>query len=376
MSKGKTEKKISLWGVGHWGVRVAGSMPDEYRRRLKIVAVDSDVQSLICSPVADKLTLGWEEAAGRSAGGDGGKGEEAFRESASAIKEKLADCRVALIVGGLGGGTGSSLIPALCGTARGLKILTLALVTRPFAFEGKKKNLLFQRAREGIEKSGAGLACFSLDRLVGKAEDDTPHDEVFQRCDRILQEAVECVIDCLSPSPGSGCDGAALENILTAPGETVMGAYETAKPENLVAAAKGAFSALSLRPAELGRARGFLIQIEAAGPIPFRHVEQAVGAVSGRLAEDADLLYAVTRKKEAGDKIIVRIIAFGIPERGGEKIASAIPVTMTTDVRPAVQTEIDFKKLTRGVFADTGPTLLDGEDLDIPTFVRKGVELE
>ncbi len=376
MSKEKTEEKISLWGVGGWGVRIAGALPEEYRRRLEIVAVDSDIQSLVCSPVDDKMTIGQKSAPGRGGGGDRRKGDQTFRESEAKMKEKLGDSRAVLIVGGLGGGVGSSLIPALCGLARGLGILTLAFVTRPFFFEGKKKNLLFGQARKKIEETGAGLACFSLDRLVGPVEDDTPHDEVFRYCDRILEEAVESVIAYLADLPRSGGDYTSLETILTVPGETVMGSHQATGPDQLVAAVKGAFSALSLSPAELAQARGLFIQIEAAGPVPFRRLEQAIGAVSERLDEEVELLYTISRNPAAGEKIAVRVIATGLPERVGGGSAHEVPVTLTTEVRPATQTEIDFKKLARGAFVDSDPTLLDGEDLDIPTFVRKGVALE
>lgn len=371
------KQKIALWGVGDWGVRIVSSIQPEYRRRVKIVAVDSDLQSLICSPVTHKIQIGDKASGGRGAGGDTGKGEEAFRESEAGVRENLDDCRALLIVGGLGGGVGSGAIPALCECARELDIFTLAFVTRPFIFEGKKKKQLFQQARKKIEESSTGLACFFLDRLVGKVEDDTPHEEVFHYCDRILKESVECVIGCLSAPPPRGGDYASIGNLFSSPGETIMGVEETNDgQEHLVTAVKGALSALSLSPAELGMARGFLVQIEAGRPIPFRRVEQAIGTLSGLLGEDVELLYTVSRNEDMGEKCIVRIMAAGIPEQGESNAAPAIPVTMTADRPPPKQTLIDFKKLARGVFSDTDPTLLDGEDLDIPTFARKGISLE
>jgi len=147
-------------------------------------------------------------------------------------------------------------------------------------------------------------------------------------------------------------------------------------PEHLVAAVKGALSALSLSPAELGMARGFLVQIEVGRPIPFRRIEQAIGTLSGLLGEDVELLYTVNRNEDMGEKCVVRIMAAGIPEEKKSSAGPSIPVTMTADRPPPKQTLINFKKLSRGAFSDTDPTLLDGEDLDIPTFVRKGIDLE
>jgi len=167
-----------------------------------------------------------------------------------------------------------------------------------------------------------------------------------------------------------------LESIFSSPGETVMGIREAAGPNHLITAVKGALSALSLNATELGMIKGVLLQLETGGSISFRRLEQAIGAVSGVLSEDVDLLYTIDKSKEKGEKIMVRIMAAGVPEEGENAAGQAIPVTLTADRPPAKQTEINFKRLARGMFVNTDPTLFEGEDMDIPTFVRKGVSLE
>jgi cell division protein FtsZ len=368
--------KAALWGVGDQGIRVVSSLPEEVRRLVKPAAVDSDLQTLVCSPAARKIRIGSQTRSAGEIGGDPEKLREAFRESEEKIREKLSGTRTLLIVGGLGGGVASGVIPDLCRCARQMKIFTLVFATRPFAFEGKKRNRIFREAREGIEESGAGLACFSLDRLVGKVEDDTPHQEVFRRCDRILQDAVECAIAYLTAPSEPGGNRVGLGNIFTGAGEAVMGSEEASGPEDLVKSAKAALSSLSLTAAELARVRGVLIQVDGSGPLPFRPVERSIGSISRLLGEETEVLYTVTRYRKPEEKISFRLLAAGVPERRFRADGSQIPVTMTADRPESRQEEIDFNKFTRGIFADDGPTTREGEDLDIPTFVRKGIELD
>jgi len=372
----ESRQEIALWGVGDWGIRIVGSIQPEYSRQVKTVAMDTDMQSLVCSPVSSKIAIGGDITRGLGTGGDIENAQKAFRESEDRIKAELSDCKVLLIVGGIGGGVGSGIIPLLCDYSARANILTMVFISRPFKFEGRKKNLCFQYAREKIEETAVGLACFSLDRLVGRVGEDTLHEEVFHYCDRILKESVECIIAYLTSSKPHRGDYASLKNFLSNSGETVMGVCEADGPEDLTGAIKGAISALSLSASELGSAEGFLVQIDSAAELPFHGVGKAIGFFSGLIGEEADLLYTITRNQGPGGKIIIRIIAVGIPEKKAGGPNPDMTVTLTTQAPPRKQTMIDFNKFTRGVFAETDPTLSDGEDLDIPTFVRKGISLD
>jgi cell division protein FtsZ len=376
MNKQEEPGKLTLWGVGDQGIRVISSLPEDIRRLVKPVAVDSDIQSLICAPTIQKIRIEPKADSGPGIRADPEKLEKAFRASEEKIREKLSPAKTLIIVGGLGGGVASALIPALCRCARQLKIYTLVFATRPFAFEGKKKYRIFKEAREKIEESGVGLACFSLDRLVGKVEDDTPHQEVFHRCDRILMDAVECAISYLAAPPEQGGDRAALGNIFAGAGEAIMGVEMTAGPQDLVKSAKAALSSLSLTAAELAGVRGVLIQIDGPGPIPFGRVKEAIGAISQLLGEETDVLYTVTRQKKADERISFRLLAAGISPPLARAEGSPIPVTLNRDGHRPRQREMDFDKFTRGLFADSEPTSREGEDLDIPTFIRKGIQLD
>jgi cell division protein FtsZ len=373
--KNISRSKVALWGIGGWGIRIVNSIQPEYCRQVKVVALDTDMQSLVCSTVSSKISIGEDTTCGLGSGGDIEKAEQAFHESEDKIRTELSDCKVLLIVGGIGGGVGSGVIPLLCEYASQENIFTMVFISRPFEFEGNKK-ICFQQARKKIEASACGLAWFSLDRLVGRVGDETLHDEVFYHCDSILKESVECVIAYLSSSHPGGGDYASLNNLLSHPGETVMGSCESVGPEDLIGAIKGAISALSLSASELESARGFLVHFESGDGIPFRGIEKALGFISGLMGAESSLLYTITRNQARAGKITVRVIAAGIPEKKMGGGTSNLRVALTNKPPPGKQTTFDFNKFTRGVFAETDPTLNDGEDLDIPTYVRKGISLD
>ncbi len=365
---------ISVWGVGDWGVKILGLVSPECRRRINAVAVNSDMQSLICSPVRNKIPLGKKSTQGLGSGGERDLAEKAFRESEEELRKKLAGSRTLIVVGGLGGGVGSSVIPALCRCAEEMGIFTLVLVTRPFKFEGKKKTALADAAREQLREIKVGLASFSLDRLLGKIDDESPCEEAFEYCDRILKEAIESVISYLTaPTPGGG-DCAALGSIFTGE-EAALALNGGSGPEQLVEAIKGAFSRLCLSAEELGRVKGVLVQIRAGGPVPFSQVRRAISSLAEMLSEEADLLYTIQQDKDLGEEVKVSLLVSGLPGESEEKPASAVPVTMSADYHPPKQAKIDFSRAARGRFDKTEPTVIDGEDLDIPTFIRKGVKI-
>ncbi len=374
MNKPEESGRLSLWGVGNQGSRVISCLPEEIRRRVNPVVVDSDIQSLICGPQALKIRIE-PPAAGGAPPGDPERLKKAFRENEEKIRQQLSGIRTLVVIGGLGGLVASTLIPAICRLARQLKIFTLVLATRPFAFEGKKRARVFAEAEAAIEKYGVGLACFSLDRLIGKIADDTPHQEVFHRCDRVLEEAVECVLANLSTPPDQGEARSGLGDVFAGPGQAVIGEEEAPRPEDLVKAAKAALSSLALTPAELAALRGVLIQIAGPDPLPFRPIQKAIDSVSRLLNEDTELLYTVTRRENPEAKTCFRLLAAGVPPAASRGGADAFPVTLNRGGRRPRQEEIDFNKCTRGIFAKSEPTSRDGEDLDIPTFIRQGVQL-
>lgn len=368
-------ERYSVWGVGNWGANIVKGINPQLRRRVKTVVVNSDLQSLICSNAHIKLQIGKKMTGGRGTGGDKEMGEKAFRESESIIHKSLSGTEVLLLVTGLGGGVGSAVTPALCHLADKMGLFTLVLATQPFEFEGKKKAALFKKSLEQIRQSGACLIWFNLDRLLGRLDENTPYGEAFQRCDQLLQSALESLVAYLTAPPPQGGDCALLKNIFSSGGESVLGTHQEVGPRKLVPIMKGALSNLFLNVHKLSRVKGCLIQIRSGKASSIGEVRQALSGVAEMLNEEVHLAFSIEQDEELGDEVKVNLLVGGVPGEKEEEAISPFPVTMKTDYHPPKQTEIDFAKMTRGSFSDTEPTVRKGEDLDIPTFIRKGEKL-
>jgi cell division protein FtsZ len=368
-------EKIEVWGVGNWGANILKMLDPELNRRVKTVVVNSDLQSLICSSGHHKLQIGKKLTRGRGTGGESKTGERAFQESENLIRKTLGETEILLLITGLGGGLGSAVTPALCRLADEMRILTLVLATRPFEFEGKKKSSVFNKSLEQIRKSDACLVWFNLDRLLGRLDENTPWQKAFQHSDRLLRSAVECLVSYLTAPPGQGGDWAVLKNLFYPGGETILGTHEENDPQKLVVVMKGALSSLFLSVQELNTVNGCLIQIQSGKPLSLGRVRQAISTVAEMLNENVNLAFSVQQQQELGDKVRVNLL---VSEKGPGKekdMSAQLPVTMKAEFHPPKQTEMDFNKLTRGSFSGTEPTVREGEDLDIPTFIRKGDKL-
>lgn len=361
--------RITVWGVGGQGVKMIASLDLELRRRVRTVAADTDLQSLIHSTAGHKLHLGKKLTGGMGTGGEWELGEKAFQESKSSARGLISGSRTLIIVTGLGGGVSCGVTPALCQMAEELKVFCVVLATRPFAFEGKKKSGSARQAIARIRKSRAALSTFNLDRLLEKMDQDTPWEKASRRCDDLLREVLEIILAYLT---GPGADEAVLNNMMAEGREAVAGSATEKDAARIIPAMKTALSHLFLRPEELETARGCLIDIQSGPELSIGKIRPAIGMVSERLSEKVSLNFSVRRRPELEGGVKVSLLVCGLGEAApGE----SFPITMKKEDHPPQQTEMDFEQSTRGRFAQMEPTLMEGEDLDIPTFVRRGEKL-
>ncbi len=368
--------KISLWGIGNWGGKILEMLDPVSAGRVNLVVVNSDMSALVRSPIRNKIPVGKKAAAGMGTGGDPLLGRKVFQEDEKTIREKLSETDILILTGGLGGGLGSGLIPAICRLAAELEIFTLVLASRPFRFEGKKKLNNFQRAADELADTPAGFGCFDLERLKGQLSDDPSIAEVYDHCDRILQEALESVISYLTNSFPPGGDRASLGGIFSSPGETILSRRRSTGSEGLVELTKETVTSLCLSPREFKEAGGVLIQIQSDRNIPFSEINNAVSVVAEYAGNEVDLLSTVGKREESQKSVGISILVSGVPERK-ETGHPSFPVTLIKDGSKGKQTIIDFKKMNaRGGLQGTKPTICDGEDLDIPTWIRRGESLE
>lgn len=362
---------VALWGVGDWGVRTLDRLPTVFEETVKKVALNSDLQSLVLSSSPVKITAGEKSLSGSGTGGDRARGEKAFAECRAAVRKELSGSGIVIVAAGLGGGIGSGAAPPLCRLAAELGLPVLALLTRPFEFEGKKRAANSREAVEALTAAGVSYLSFSLDRMLGRIEESAPCDRAFEYCDRLLDASLAAVISYLTVSPPLGGDQARLRNVFAPEGESVAVTVQCDHPDKILASVKSAVTQLGLNPAELKSARGALLCVRAARLPTIAQLRPALDVLSKILGEQSELLFTVRQSSEPEDRIRVDLVIGGAEARAGR--APSAPLVFETGSLPPRQGKLPIGQEYRGAFSDTEPTLVDGEDLDIPTFIREGL---
>jgi len=366
---------ISLWGVGDWGVRTLERAPAAFNGLIEKVALNSDLQSLILSSSPVKIPIGKKSLFGLGSGGCREAGEKAFRENKTAVRERLNRSGLLIAVAGLGGGVGSGAAPALCRLALEAGVPVLAILTRPFEFEGKKRVANCRRALDDLASASVPYLCFSLDRMLVKIDDSAPCDQAFKSCDGLLDAALAAVVSCLAADSPLGGDLACLRNVFSLGEEAVVVTAGCDHPDKILATVKSAVSRLGLSPAELKAARGGLLCVRSSEPPPMGRVKPAMVTLSRILGEKSEIIFTLG-KPTGTDGLLEIILLVGGVGNGAKRTADRPALIYNTGNLPARQGELPLgSDLLRGVFAEMEPILVNGEDLDIPTFIREGMLL-
>lgn len=371
---GRKRPPISLWGVGDWGVRTLDRLLPVPAGKVEKVAVDSDLQSLVLSSAGTKIQLAGKSLSGLGTGGDREKGARAFEEKLDAIRRRLEKSGMIVVVAGLGGGLGSAAAPGLCRLAVRLGLPLLALFTIPFDFEGKKRAANCREAVGDLSSEGIPYLGFSLDRMLGKIEESAPCGEAFQFCDRLLDASLSAVISYLTSPPPLGGDLACLRNLFSPGRESLAVSARCDHPEKTVASVKGALTQLALNAAELKSASGALLCVQTGKPLPVAVLRPALGTLSQYLADGSELLFTVREDDSLENRIELILVITGLAARD-RRPSTAAPLIFDASALPPKQGELALGKKFRGAFSDVDPTMVDGEDLDIPTFIREGFNI-
>lgn len=303
--------KIKIIGIGGAGCNTISRLNSLNLKGIDLIAVNTDTQILRQSDAPQKILIGQNSAGGLGTGMDYRLGEKAAKESKEKLKEILEGAKMVFLTAGLGGGTGTSTIPILAELAKNLGILTVAVVTKPFSFEGSFRQKLANLGLSNLEKKVDSLLCISNDRIlkvIGKA---TSVNEAFFKIDEILGQAVLGISDLIS-SPGIiSLDFADLEEILRNSGRALFGTGK-AKGENRAIAAASSALQSPLLDFPLKKAGGILFNIGGESLALFE-----VNSVANFIKKIADqktkIIFGVSEDKTLDKgEIKVTVIATGL----------------------------------------------------------------
>ena len=366
----KDSAKIKVIGLGGGGSNAINRMMEARFTGVEFIVANTDLQALRASPAPVKLQLGARLTLGLGAGADPEVGKNAALEDREQIKKLLDGADMVFVTAGLGGGTGTGSAPIVAATAKELGILTVAVVTKPFAFEGRRRS---QQAEAGLaELRGVvdTLITIPNQRLLAVVDRGTPLVEAFKIADTVLLQAVQGISDLILVPGLINLDFADVRTIMAGMGMALMGAGVGKGEHRALDAAQKAIASPLLDETSIDGARGILINFTGGSDLSLHEVEEAARIVQEAAHEEAHIIFGAVIDPSLQDEVRITVIATGFSERKEDNQPSGKVVDMQRAPRPGALPSKDWR---RRVPADVraeaeGPT---EEDLDVPAFLRR-----
>jgi len=369
--------RIKVVGVGGGGGNAVNTMIASGLPGVEFITANTDMQALGASLAGTKLQLGAQLTKGLGAGANPEVGRQAALEDSEVIRDQLAGADMVFITAGMGGGTGTGGAPVVARIAKELGALTVAVVTKPFQFEGKKRMRQAEDGMRDLKDAVDTLIAIPNQRLLAIAGRNTSLLETFKKADDILLQAVRGISDLITVHGLINLDFADVRTIMAEMGMAMMGAGAASGENRAIEAAQKAIASPLLEDISIHGAKGVLINITGSHDLSLHEVNEAATLIQEEAHEDANIIFGAVIDERMGDEIRITVIATGFGEvqrevkKPGFSLArereAAAASLRTPPARPAVPRERDA---TRPV-VHMG-TIID--DLESPTWQRPKME--
>ncbi len=361
---------IKVVGVGGGGVNAVNRMIDAGLKGVEFIAANTDAQALLMSDADEKLDIGRELTRGLGAGSDPEIGRQAAEEHIDEIRESLAGADMVFITAGKGGGTGTGAAPVIAEVAKSQGALTIGVVTRPFAFEGRRRSVQAEQGIQKLKEKVDTLIVIPNDRLLSVASNDTSVLNAFKMADEVLLQGVQGITDLITTPGLINTDFADVRTIMTDAGSALMGIGNGSGEGRAVAAARASISS-PLLEASIENARGILLNISGGPDLGLLEVNEAAEIIHGVAHQDANIIFGAVIDDEMGDDVRVTVIAAGF-DRWDDSPGRAAPPVIRSGDEPGDAGEPTGEVPIADVFAtgdDDGLDLGD-DDFDVPSFLK------
>jgi cell division protein FtsZ len=356
---------IKVVGVGGGGVNAVNRMIEANLRGVEFIAMNTDAQALLMSDADLKLDIGRQLTRGLGAGSDPEIGRQAAEEHRADIEEALKGADMVFITAGKGGGTGTGAAPVVAEVARSLGALTIAVVTRPFSFEGRRRSVQAEAGIERLKEKVDAIIIIPNDRLLNVSTEKTSMVNAFKMADEVLLQGVQGITDLIAIPGQINTDFADVRTVLSAAGTAIMGIGQASGEGRAVNAARAAITS-PLLEASIEGARGILVNLAGGPDLGLFEVNEAMEIIHGVAHPDANIIFGNVIDEAMADDVRVTVIAAGF-ERWDEG--------RTGEPRPAERSQVlglEPPAVHEDIFAlpaDDDLSLADDE-LDVPSFLR------
>jgi cell division protein FtsZ len=387
--------RIKVIGVGGGGGNAVNRMIDSQLRGIEFIAANTDQQALNKCRAPLKLQIGGLLTKGLGAGADPEMGRKAALEDTERILETLEGADMVFLTAGLGGGTGTGAAPIIAALAAEIGALTVAVVTKPFGFEGRRRMQQAERGVEELRNSVDTLITIPNERLLNFVERGTPLSEAFRIADDVLRQAVQGISDLITVPGEINVDFADVRTIMTGMGMALMGTGIAKGDHRALEAAQRAISSPLLEETSIQGAKGVLINISGGYDLTLHEVAEAARIIADAVDPDANIISGMVIDPTIEEAMKVTVIATGFDRGLDDRPRNAVSLSMSPTRQAAAQAFVQaapankeeepspadvpfYRKAIAHVRGDDpngfGPNWSNVDDYDIPTVLRKQMD--
>jgi cell division protein FtsZ len=363
--------RIKVIGVGGGGSNAVNRMIRAKVEGVEFVGANTDLQALKLSQAPVKLQLGAKLTKGLGAGANPETGRKAALEDTEKIIEALEGADMIFLTAGLGGGTGSGAAPVVASLASELGALTVAVVTKPFAFEGKRRMLQAEQALSELVGCVDTVIVIPNERLMETVERGTSFFEAFRIADDILRQAVQGISDIITIPGIINRDFADVKTIMQGQGYAVMGTAVATGSNRAIDAANRAINSPLLEDNSIQGAQGILINVTGSSSLTLHEVHEASSIIQKAAHENANIIFGAVQDDAMKESVKITVIAAGFREAArkspNQQRASYLPKTWKATREQSNVVDEVRQNVSEVIHQEDAAA----DDLDVPTFLRR-----
>ena len=304
---------IKIVGVGDAGNHIVNKMIEDRVQNVRFVQINTNAQSLQLAKARKVIQIGQETTNGLGTGTDTAKGERAAIESKDEIKSAIQNADMVFITAGMGGGTGTGAAPIVARLAKDMGILTIAIVTKPFMFEGKKRILRAEQGIDALRGIVDALIIIPNDNLLSIAQNSTTVNESFAMVDNVVKTGIRSITDLITTVGDINIDYADVRTIMQYKGGAYMGIGVGQGSRAVMEAVNSAIEN-KLTEIKIDNAKGVIVTIEGSTNLGLREINDSLQLITDRIDPDANVIFGTRIDTTLGSKVKATIIATGIEQ--------------------------------------------------------------
>ncbi len=355
--------KIRVVGVGGGGGNAVNNMISSAMKGVTFITANTDIQALKHSQAEFKLQLGEKLTKGLGAGANPEVGREAALESIGQIKETLGECDMVFVTAGMGGGTGTGAAPVIAQAAKDIGALTVAVVTKPFQFEGKRRRMQAEKGIKELREVVDSIITIPNDRLLTLASKKATFLDMLVKADEVLFYAVKGISDLIMVPGLINLDFADVKAVMSEMGLAMMGTGIASGEGRAREAAMKAITSPLLEDVSIDGARGVLMNITCGPDLTIDEASEAASLIHEVASDDANIYFGTVFDQNIGDEMRITVIATGIEEENSHTSKDAGGANVTKI--PPRQSRQEAAEVLRPKASD-----IDQDDLNIPAYIR------